>query len=103
MLEPEVFYEGGAVRAVVRVLAVHPVTKERSPVVDLPAMTIRFRDPSRAVLIERTLALGTVVNEGDGYYSGTAVPQAEGRHMVEFETGGALPGRDKVGFTVEPF
>ena len=102
MLEPEIYYEGAAVRARVRVLGVDPITEARTPVDDLLACTIRFRQPGGSVLAEHTLASG-VQNAGNGYYWATAVPTMEGRHQAEFESGGALPARTKVSFTVEPF
>jgi hypothetical protein len=91
-----------AAEAVLFVQSVHPVTGEKTPQDALPSVTIRFRNPDKSILAVRTLVDG-VVNHGGGYYYANAVPTKEGIHYLEFETGGAKPGRDKTTFTVEPF
>lgn len=101
-MEAEVFWVGAAVRGRIRALAVDPVTEVESPQASLPSVTIRFKHSDGTVLATRTLADG-VVNAGDGYYYGTATPTQEGLHVMEAETGGALPGRTKVSFSVEPW
>lgn len=101
-MEGVVYWVGAAVRARVRVLAVDPVTEEREPQTSVPSVTIRFRNPDGTILATRTLADG-VVNAGEGYYYATATPTMEGLHVMEGETGGVLPGRTRVRFSVEPF
>jgi|SRR5215207_3728253 len=96
------FWTGGAIRGLVRVQSLDPVSGGKTPEASLPSVTIRFRNPDGTVLAVRTLSDG-VVNAGDGYYYATAVPTVEGLHTLEYETGGANPGRDKLQFNVEPF
>jgi hypothetical protein len=104
MDERDRFYVGMAAEAVIFVQSVDPVTGEKSTedTDNLPSVTMRFKNPDGTLLEEKTLADG-VVNAGGGYYHAFAVPEEEGRHYVEAETGGAKPGRTKFGFTVEPF
>ncbi len=102
MADNDAFFTGMAARARMRVYTVDAVSLARTPDPSATAVVIRFKNPDGTVLALRTLADG-VVNAGSGYYYGTAVPTVEGLHTVEFETGGANPGRDKVQFSVDPF
>ena len=101
-MDDDLFYVGMAARARMRVFDIDPISGLKTPNSSVPEATIRFRDPNSEVLAELTLGSG-VINGGDGYYYATAVPEEEGLHIVEFETEGANPGRDKTAFNVEPF
>ena len=79
------------------------MTRAHQPASALPSATIRFRNPDGTILQELTLANAGVTNHGDGHYYATAVFTQEGLHEIEFETGGATPGREKTNVTVEPF
>jgi hypothetical protein len=96
------FYIGEAVRARIRVMTVDPITEQETPDPAVSSVTIRFKNPDGTVLEENTLGAG-VINAGNGYYHATGVPTTEGLNWVQFETGGANPGRSQVNFGVDPF
>lgn len=98
MAHTDVWWTGKAIRARMRVLDVDPVTEAETPNTNAAGAAIRFRSPNGTLL-----SASGVVNAGNGYYYNTAVPTTDGIHTVEFETGGANPGRDKQTFTVEAF